>query len=144
MAAVSHSERRLRLTGREVRDLAPLAGEWLLRGVSMNDLSDALTLGLPQPVQCAAGLIRDRLVRKMPDIPSIERQIAASSPPPRPRRLQSCAGGCGRLIRPVGEETQCRDCRLEALEAAAQDDSGAVDATRRGMEAVRTALRAAK
>ncbi|WP_344024800.1 hypothetical protein [Streptomyces luteireticuli] len=81
LAAVSHSERRLRLTGRDVRELAPLAGEWLLRGASTNDILDALVNGLPEPVHHPAALIRNRLTRKMPEAPRIRPPRAAPEPP---------------------------------------------------------------
>lgn len=83
LAAVSHTERRLRLTGRDVRALAPLAAEWLLRGASTNDLVDALVNGLPEPVHHPAALIRDRLTRKMPEAPRI-RPPRAPAPVPAP------------------------------------------------------------
>ncbi|MGK5637055.1 hypothetical protein ACSNOK_01850, partial [Streptomyces sp. URMC 126] len=38
LASVSHADRRLRLTGREVKELAPLAADWLLRGVAAPEL----------------------------------------------------------------------------------------------------------
>ncbi|MCC3779906.1 hypothetical protein, partial [Streptomyces sp. UNOB3_S3] len=48
-------------------------------------------------------------------------------------------GGCGRMFRPVADETSCRDCRTEKATA---DASGAVAATRRGMAAIRDILAA--
>lgn len=134
LAAVSHTERRLRLSGRDVARLAPLAAEWLLRGATLTDLREALTHGLPERVHSPAGITRDRLLRKMPDpVPA-----TPSTPPPPPLRL--CTGGCGRMIRPVSDEIRCRDCRLTA--AATPDVSGAVAATLRGVAAVRASLRA--
>ncbi|MBT2382812.1 hypothetical protein [Streptomyces sp. ISL-11] len=134
MASISHSERRLRLNGGGVGQLAPLAAEWLLRGASAKYLREELTAGLPDRVHCAVALLRNRLVRKMPEIP------AFAAPPPAPRPLRSCEGDCGRVFRPLKEETHCQGCRQAAAGAAMDDVSGAVAATRRGMTAIRTAL----
>ncbi|GAA0490654.1 hypothetical protein ABZ951_20305 [Streptomyces sp. NPDC046215] len=115
LASVSHRERKLRLTGRDVQGLAALAGEWLLRGATVKELREALTDGLPERVHAPAALARDRLVRKMPETPPL------GVTEPAVRALQTCEGGCERAFRPVGEETQCRDCRLDV---AARPDSG--------------------
>ncbi|MEV6669350.1 hypothetical protein [Streptomyces sp. NPDC051162] len=132
LAAVCHTERRLRrISGRDVERLAPLAGEWLARGATLQEMREALTDGLPEPVRSPAGILRDRLARKMPD--------PRPEPAPRPQPLRACTGTCGRMIRPVADETACRDCRLET---AGSDASGAVAATRRGMSAVRASLEA--
>ncbi|MFI1799195.1 hypothetical protein ACH427_17855 [Streptomyces sp. NPDC020379] len=131
IVAVCHAERRLRLAGREVERLAPLAGEWLSRGATLQELREALTDGLPERVHSPVGILRDRLTRKMPD--------PAPEPAPRPQPLRACTGTCGRMIRPVADETTCRDCRLEA---AGSDSSEAEGATQRGMNAVRAALEA--
>lgn len=131
LTAVTRSERRLRLTSRDIRALAPLAAEWLSRGATLADLREALTSGLPDVVRSPAALARDRLTRKMPD--------PAPEPTPPPVPLRSCAGGCGRVFRPVEDEASCRDCRTAS---AADDVSGAVAATRRGMAAIRDILAA--
>ncbi|ARZ68508.1 hypothetical protein SMD11_2860 [Streptomyces albireticuli] len=115
IASVSHRDRRLRLTGRDVQQLAALAGEWLLRGATVKDLREALTDGLPDRVHSPVALIRNRLIRKMPDVASFAAQ--ATAPPPAPQPLRNCAGGCARVFRPVADETRCRDCRREAAEA---------------------------
>ncbi|WP_205519245.1 hypothetical protein [Streptomyces olivoreticuli] len=131
LVAVCHAERRLRISGRDLKELAPLAGEWLSRGATLSEMREALTDGLPEPVRSPVGILRDRLTRKMPE--------PAPEPAPRPNPLRACGGGCGRVIRPVADETECRDCRLET---AGSDASGAVAATRRGMSAVRASLEA--
>ncbi|MEU1783074.1 hypothetical protein ABZ545_26850 [Streptomyces abikoensis] len=131
LTAVSRSERRLRLSARDVKALAPLAAEWFSRGATLAELRDALTSGLPDAVRSPVGLARDRLTRKMPD--------PAPEPTPPPVPLSSCAGGCGRVFRPVTDEATCLDCRTER---AADDASGAIAATRRGMAAIRDILAA--
>ncbi|GAA0491566.1 hypothetical protein ACFQ2B_16390 [Streptomyces stramineus] len=144
LAAVSHGERRLRLTGRDVAALAPLAGEWLQRGAAVADLREALTAGLPGQIHSAAGLLRNRLMRKMPDAPTFAEQQAAERAfrpvEPRVAGTRECAGDHvqPRLFRPVADELLCAECRCEQ---AAGDVSGAVAATQRGVAAVRLAMR---
>ncbi|PHQ49289.1 hypothetical protein BLA24_24840 [Streptomyces cinnamoneus] len=134
LAALVRTDRRLRLGGGDVRQLAPLAGEWLLRGVTPHDLHEALTSGLPDRLRSPAGILRDRLTRKMPEPPA---HGPAPEGVPRPRPLRACAGRCGRVIRPLGDETHCRDCRTQG---AVDREGGAVAATRRGVAAVQAAM----
>ncbi|MEV5507351.1 hypothetical protein [Streptomyces orinoci] len=137
LAAVSHSVRQLRLNGRDIQTLAPLAGEWLLRGAGADDLREALVNGLPQPVHCPAALLRDRLVRKRPEIP---RQRVAAGPPlaPRVAGMVECRGRHiqPRLFRPEADEVLCGECREEDGQAAAH-----AEITARGAAAVRAVLR---
>ncbi|MEW2577517.1 hypothetical protein AB0902_14985, partial [Streptomyces syringium] len=142
LAALSHTERRLRLTGSDVRALAPLAGEWLLRGATLRHLRDDLTAGLPERVHSAAGLLRDRLLRKMPEPPSFAEQEPVACAAPRAADMRECQGGHTqpRLFTPVAGERLCPACRQDRAEAA-QDASGAIQATLRGAAAVRVALR---
>ncbi|MEU2516807.1 hypothetical protein [Streptomyces syringium] len=113
LASLSHKERRLRLNGRDIQQLAGLAGEWLLRGATAKDLREALTDGLPDRVHSPAALTRNRLTRKMPEVPAFTAPVAAPQP------LRSCAGTCDRVFRPVADETKCRDCRQEAATLSA-------------------------
>ncbi|MFI1257349.1 hypothetical protein ACH4U6_26695 [Streptomyces netropsis] len=146
LAAVSRTERRLRLTARDIRALAPLAGEWLLRGATLRDLRNDLTAGLPERVHSAAGLVRDRLLRKMPEVPSFAEPSAQRATPtpvaPRAAGMRECRGEHTqpRLFTPVAGEVLCPECRQDRAEAA-QDASGAIQATLRGAAAVRVALR---
>ncbi len=120
LSTVSRTERRLRLTGMDIARLAPLAGEWFQRGACLAEVREALTGGLPDHVHSAAGIIRNRLLRKMPDAPTFAEQRANErrfAPPP-----------------PV---------QPNAPAPPADDTSGAVAAARRGAAAVRAALRGA-
>ncbi|MGW1071439.1 hypothetical protein [Streptomyces sp. NPDC002537] len=144
LASVSHRERRLRLTGREVTGLAPLVAEWFLRGASLTELREALTTGLPERIHCAAALVRDRLQRKMPEARSFAEQRDAEAGPPEPRLagMRECQGEHTQpcLFRPVGDEALCPSCRQRRAEAVA--DAGSVpDTTSRGAAAVREVLR---
>ncbi|MCC2278878.1 hypothetical protein LKL35_26120 [Streptomyces sp. ET3-23] len=95
---------RLKLSARQAAALAPLAAEWLRRGVTVAELTDAMVQGLPPRVYSAAKLVGDRLRRKMP----------------RPRRewktYADCASpGCGRLL-PAGQDSGiCDVCAGIAL-----------------------------
>ncbi|MEV6671798.1 hypothetical protein [Streptomyces sp. NPDC051162] len=119
LTSVSRTERRLRLTVMDIASLAPLAGEWFQRGASLAEIREALTGGLPDHVHFAAGIIRNRLLRKMPDAPTFAKQRAAEqrfAPPPPP-------------VRPT------------APAPPADDTSGAVAAALRGAAVARAALR---
>ncbi|MEU2872427.1 hypothetical protein ABZ769_24970 [Streptomyces olivoreticuli] len=118
LTSVSRIERRLRLTAMDIARLAPLAGEWFQRGACLAEFREAMTGGLPDHVHSAPGIIRNRLLRKMPDAPTFAEQRATErhfTPPERPVDVAP----------------------------PADDTSGAVEATRRGMAAVRAALRGA-
>ncbi|MBH1933470.1 hypothetical protein I5Q34_04065 [Streptomyces sp. AV19] len=138
LASLSHRERHLRLTGREIEELTPFAADWLLRGVSGRELREELTSGLPEPVHHAAALIRDRLLRKLPEAPPARRP--AAPPEPRVAQLRECRGDHLQpyLFPPVGDEVLCRDCRVEQAEGATR---GAHTAALRGAAAARAALR---
>ncbi|WP_194959603.1 hypothetical protein [Streptomyces sp. NRRL B-1677] len=143
LAAVARAERRLRLSAPDVARLAPLAGEWLQRGVPMAEFREALTARLPRVVHHPAGLVRDRLVRKMPPAPAFAAQRASmpqvgGAPPPRVAGMRECGGDHvqPRLFRPVADEVLCRECCCDAPAVP-----GAVAAALRGAGAVRAALR---
>ncbi|MGD3110828.1 hypothetical protein [Streptomyces sp. YGL11-2] len=140
LASVSHEERRLRLGGQEVKNLAPLAAEWFERGATVADVRDALTVGLPQHVHCAAALVRDRLTRKMPEAPSLaaQREREATSQP-RLARMRECTGEHIQplLFRPVADESLCPSCRHSHAE---DSPAGPIQGTGRQMF---TAARAA-
>ncbi|MEU8550187.1 hypothetical protein AB0C81_24910 [Streptomyces roseoverticillatus] len=146
LAAVVRSERRLRLSAPDVARLAPLAGEWFLRGVSMADFREALTAHLPRVVHSPAGLVRDRLVRKMPLAPAFAEQRASApqmggSARSRVAGMRECGGDHvqPRLFRPVADETLCRECCRAGGDPA--PFAPAVAAALRGAGAARAALR---
>lgn len=83
---------RLRLSDRQIAKLVPSAADWLDRGATIAEITDAVTQGLPAKVYSAAHLIADRLDRKRPE-----------------RRRQwktyaDCADGCGRVL-PAGQDS---------------------------------------
>ncbi|MEV4739771.1 hypothetical protein [Streptomyces sp. NPDC049555] len=147
LAAVAHAEPRLRLSGRDVAALAPVAGEWFQRGGGLPDLREALTSGLPDVVHSPAALVRNRLMRKMPIAPTFaeqreaDRRAATAAAGPRVAEMQECAGDHVQplLFRPVDGETLCPSCRCADAEAGV---AGAIAAAVRGGAAVRELLRA--
>ncbi|TQF04849.1 hypothetical protein E6W39_24745 [Kitasatospora acidiphila] len=96
-------DERLVLGSREAARLAPLAAEWLARGVSVAGLRHALSNGLPVPLKCPAALLRHRLTEKMPDDEADQ----------LPLKLAMC-GDCGRGFRVVADEVRCTECRTAA------------------------------
>lgn len=99
LLSLRQTDARLVLGAAEVGRLAPLAAEWLARGVSSAGLVHALTAGLPQVVKCPAALLRCRLQDKMPQAPRRD-EVA----------LVDCTG-CERAFRPVTGEQRCGSCR---------------------------------
>ncbi|MGC0313033.1 hypothetical protein [Kitasatospora acidiphila] len=93
-------DERLVLGSREAARLAPLAAEWLARGISVAGLRHALSHGLPVPLKCPAALLRYRLTEKMPDHEADH----------LPLKLAMC-GDCGRGFRVVADEVRCAECR---------------------------------
>ncbi|MFJ9947208.1 hypothetical protein [Kitasatospora sp. NPDC091207] len=104
------ADHRLTLGAREVRRLAPLAAEWLARGVSSAALRTALTSGLPEQVKSPAALLRWRLEGKLPA--RIDPGTVAAPVP---------CDGCDRAFRPVDGERRCGSCRTEAATRTAVD-----------------------
>ncbi|MCC9311250.1 hypothetical protein LN042_30035 [Kitasatospora sp. RB6PN24] len=94
---------QLVLGSAEAARLAPLAAEWLARGVSVAGLRHALTSALPVPVKAPAALVRHRLREKMPE--DAADQV--------PLKLAMC-GDCGRGFRVVADEARCAQCRTAA------------------------------
>ncbi|MET8687316.1 hypothetical protein ABZV77_24175 [Streptomyces sp. NPDC004732] len=66
LAQLRTADRRMALSEAECRQLEPSAAEWLARGASPQDITRALTQGLPPTVTNPGGLARSRLETKMP------------------------------------------------------------------------------
>ncbi|MFE2600138.1 helix-turn-helix domain-containing protein [Streptomyces sp. NPDC059396] len=80
LARIAAADPRLTLGEREIIRLAPLAARWLERGAAEGTLRQALTAGLPERVESAAGLVRRRLLDKLP--PQRPQEAAGRSLPP--------------------------------------------------------------
>ncbi|WP_344607426.1 hypothetical protein [Streptomyces glaucus] len=143
---------RMPLSDSDCRSLASLVGEWLSRGSTPQDVTRALTEGLPATVTNPGGLARNRLESKMPPKKAKIRQ----KPAPRRARVDrviECCVTCDadeRTVKIVGG--MCPECRAEweadlAAEAAGEvpagfvpdtflsrPDTGVVDVARRAAE----------
>ncbi|MEV6565536.1 hypothetical protein [Streptomyces kronopolitis] len=107
LAALPHRDRRLLLSEREITALAPAVTEWLDRGAAPQEITEALTGGLPARLtRRPARLLAHRLAALRPP--------SRPAPPPRPDRppvvpLQNCEG-CDRAFR-ADRPGRCRGCR---------------------------------
>ncbi|MER5792180.1 hypothetical protein [Streptomyces sp. NPDC001980] len=66
LAELRAADSRMALSDADCRSLASLTEEWLSRGATPNDITEALTDGLPSVVTNPGGLARNRLESKMP------------------------------------------------------------------------------
>ncbi|MFJ7089889.1 hypothetical protein ACIQWL_06430 [Streptomyces mirabilis] len=99
---------RLKLNDRQVAKLVPSVADWLDRGATIGEITDAVTQGLPAKVYAAGRLIADRLDRKRP---ARKRQW---------RTYAECA--CGNLL-PAGQDSGiCAECALGAPSTAFEID----------------------
>ncbi|MFH8631275.1 hypothetical protein ACH4CC_15545 [Streptomyces lydicus] len=113
LAALPHRDRRLLLSEREITALAPAVTEWLDRGARPQEITAALTDGLPARFdRRPAHLLAHRLAVLRPPV--------RTGPPPQPGHsrspvipLQNC-DGCDRAFRADGPG-RCRDCRIPAM-----------------------------
>lgn len=107
LATLPHRDRRLLLSEREITALAPAVTDWLARGAAPQEITEALTGGLPARLtRRPARLLAHRL--------SALRPPPRPAPPPRPERppvvpLQNC-DGCDRAFR-ADRPGHCRGCR---------------------------------
>ncbi|MFF8368469.1 hypothetical protein ACF05W_06495 [Streptomyces lydicus] len=112
LSRLPHRDRRLLLSEREITALAPAVTEWLDRGAPPQEITAALTDGLPARfTRRPARLLAHRLAALRPP--------ARTVPPPQPDRspvipLQNC-DGCDRAFRADGPG-HCRDCRSASPE----------------------------
>ncbi|MFH9264677.1 hypothetical protein ACH4KN_10515 [Streptomyces sp. NPDC017546] len=70
LAGLGRREPRLQLSEGDCVELEHLVGEWLARGVGREQITQALTSGLPASVHSAGPLLRTRLETKMPPSPA--------------------------------------------------------------------------
>ncbi|MET9684557.1 hypothetical protein [Streptomyces coeruleorubidus] len=134
LADVREADPRMSLSESDCQSLESLVGEWLSRGSTPEDVTKALTDGLPPAVTNPGGLARRRLEDKMPPKKAKIRQKAA---PRRARvdRVVMCCITCDadELTTKI-EGGMCPDCRAEyeadlAAEAAGELDAGYVPDT---------------
>ncbi|WP_228991767.1 MarR family transcriptional regulator [Streptomyces sp. DH8] len=112
LARLGRDDHRLALSAADCATLEPLATAWLARGVNVDYLTSALTAGLPTQIDSPAGLLRRRLIDKLP--PLLPAKEAMSPAPgtsaPVPRILMECTT-CGRPGPPEAlPDGLCRPC----------------------------------
>ncbi|TGA97430.1 hypothetical protein E2651_31455 [Streptomyces sp. MZ04] len=119
LAQLRTTDPRMALSESECNQLAPRAAEWMARGATPQDITRALTEGLPPTVTNPGGLARTRLESKMPPEPT----PGPAQAPLRARvtRVVMMCGGCEE------DETTtkltdglCDDCR-EQMKADAEE-----------------------
>ncbi|ANP48521.1 hypothetical protein J2Z21_005791 [Streptomyces griseochromogenes] len=123
LAGLRAADPRMPLSETDCRSLEHLAAEWLSRGATPNDITRALTDGLPSTVSNPGGLARNRLEAKMPP-----QKSDTSTAPARPLRgrvtrvIMACAS-CDQDERTVRiDRGICEDCRKECAENPMTDE----------------------
>ncbi|MFD0329298.1 hypothetical protein ACFQZC_16830 [Streptacidiphilus monticola] len=89
LADLARRDHRLILSARDCEALAGEAARWFERGVTAEQFAQAMAAGLPAVVHRPAGLVRSRLIDKLPPVRL------------RPRKGPD-------LLQPIRE---CDDCR---------------------------------
>ncbi|MDH6115651.1 hypothetical protein P3T36_007268 [Kitasatospora sp. MAP12-15] len=129
---VIKSEPRLHVGEAEALELAPLVAQWLERGASSKELTQALLVGLPSTVVSPTGLLRSRLRRKMPPL-RFSSEPAAHKP---------AYSECHICHDPVLRQGICRSCAGLSTPSAAIGGGEAV--TPSGARRVREAMRSSR
>ncbi|OKI73068.1 hypothetical protein AMK14_07410 [Streptomyces sp. TSRI0445] len=95
LARLGRNDHRLGLSADDCTTLEPLAAQWLDRGVTTDYLTSTLTAGLPAQIDSPAGLLRRRLIDKLPPRLPATPSTPANTPTPTRRLLVECTD-CGR------------------------------------------------
>ncbi|APS20065.1 hypothetical protein TK78_14655 [Streptomyces sp. Tue 6075] len=110
LARLGRDDHRLALSAHDCTALEPLATQWLDRGVTLDYLTNALTAGLPAQVDSPIGLLRRRLIDKLPPRMPATASTPADAPTPTRCLLVECID-CGRPGRPEAlPDGLCRPC----------------------------------
>ncbi|MFJ3995383.1 MarR family transcriptional regulator [Streptomyces parvus] len=110
LARLGRDDHRLGLSADDCTTLEPLAAQWLDRGVTTDYLTSALTAGLPAEVDSPVGLLRRRLIDKLPPLLPATPSTPADTPAPARRLLVECTD-CGRPGQPEAlPDGLCRPC----------------------------------
>lgn len=132
LAGLRVAEPRMPLSESDCRSLEPLAAEWLDRGATPNDITRALTDGLPPAVTNPGGLARRRLEAKMPPQKTDPRTDTTPARPLRGRvtRVIMACATCDQDERTVKiDRGICEDCRREFAAEAVSDEKPAESLT---------------
>ncbi|MFE7141722.1 MarR family transcriptional regulator [Streptomyces sp. NPDC057644] len=110
LARLGRDDHRLALSADDCTTLEPLAAQWLDRGVTVDYLTNTLKAGLPTQVDSPVGLLRRRLIDKLPPRLPATPSTPADAPAPARRILVECTD-CGRPGQPEAlPHGLCRPC----------------------------------
>ncbi|WP_032767622.1 hypothetical protein [Streptomyces griseus] len=110
LARLGRNDHRLGLSADDCTTLEPLAKQWLDRGVTTDYLTSTITAGLPAQIDSPVGLIRRRLIDKLPPRLPATASTPADTPAPTLRLLVECTD-CGRPGPPEAlPDGLCRPC----------------------------------
>ncbi|MER5851023.1 hypothetical protein ABT126_29355 [Streptomyces sp. NPDC002012] len=134
---------RLRLADRQVSKLAPQVADWLDRGATVAQITDAVTQGLPAKVYSAARLIADRLDRKRPERQRQWRQTHDCPECRNPLPFGQETGICGGCATGVAFTIDCTTGEISEAPSQAECPSPAMTAAGiAAFQAARAAMRA--
>ncbi|MEU8447382.1 MarR family transcriptional regulator [Streptomyces globisporus] len=95
LARLGRNDHRLGLSADDCTTLEPLTTQWLDRGVTTDYLTSTLTAGLPAQIDSPVGLLRRRLIDKLPPRLPATPSTPTDTPAPTRRLLVECTD-CGR------------------------------------------------
>ncbi|MFI6244635.1 hypothetical protein [Streptomyces sp. NPDC051016] len=129
IAELRASDSRMALSDTDCRSLASLTEEWLSRGATPDDITKALTDGLPPAVTNPGGLARSRLESKMPPKKSKAKIRQKAARRARVTRVIMACGLCDADERTTEIVSGlCREC-LECVDEGEYTDDGYVPET---------------
>ncbi|MFG2963104.1 hypothetical protein ACGFZS_07415 [Streptomyces sp. NPDC048288] len=129
LAELRASDSRMALSDTDCRSLASLTEEWLSRGATPDDITKALTDGLPPAVTNPGGLARSRLESKMPPKKSKAKIRQKAARRARVTRVIMACGLCDADERTTEIVSGlCREC-LECVDEGEYTDDGYVPET---------------
>ncbi|WP_369036503.1 hypothetical protein [Streptomyces adonidis] len=112
LASLRIVDRRLILSRSEVAELAPAVGEWLAQGLRPEEITGALTTGLPTHFRSRPARVLAFRLREAP-LPAPQSALPPVTPlPPLTLPWQTC-DGCERAFR-AAEPCLCRGCEPAA------------------------------
>ncbi|WP_435856727.1 MarR family transcriptional regulator [Streptomyces rubiginosohelvolus] len=144
LARLGRNDHRLGLSAHDCTTLEPLAAQWLDRGVTTDYLTSTLTAGLPAQIDSPAGLLRRRLIDKLPPRLPATPSTPAGTPTPTPthRLLVECTD-CGRPGPPEAlPDGLCHPCHTaDSTGARPSPDATQIAAVKAHMANLRDLLR---
>ncbi|MFD6420524.1 hypothetical protein [Streptomyces sp. NPDC060198] len=112
LSGLRGEEKQLRLSEKDVRELAPTVAVWLERGVHTDQVREALLGDLPAQVKYPAKFLAKRLTSQLPPPLPLPTERGSRPAPNRPAVLpmQNCPA-CDRAFR-APEQIRCDRCLL--------------------------------